>query len=231
MGQAIEEIALDLGHEVVGYYDSPVQDTDILEQADVAIEFSVPQGAVHNITKCIEVGCPLVVGTTGWYNQYDEVVAKVKANGSALLTATNFSIGVNLFFEVNRYLAEMMNEWPDYGVDMEEVHHMQKLDHPSGTAITLAEGILKEIKRKKRWVGQLEDAEVSTTDVDLKITSLREPHVPGTHSIRYGSDIDEIVITHRAKNRKGFAGGAVTAAEWLVGKEGVFTMKDVLNLK
>lgn len=231
MGRAIEEIAAEKGHEVVGHYDSAVEDLTLLKQADVAIEFSVPAGAVHNIDQCIAAGCPVVVGTTGWYDHYDQIVDKVQQSNSALLTATNFSIGVNLFFELNRQLAEMMNDWDEYAVSMEEIHHLQKLDHPSGTAITLAEGILSQLQRKKKWIGQLGEQEVGSTDVDLKITSLREPEVPGTHSIKYESEIDEVVITHRAKNRKGFAGGAVTAAEWLVGKQGVFTMKDVLNLK
>lgn len=230
MGRAIEKVAIERGHRIAYTIGREGYIPDLLRQADVAIEFSVPEAAPANIRACLEAGVPVAVGTTAWYHQYDELAQLAKTKNGTLFTASNFSIGVNLFFAVNRYLAGLMNDYPAYDVSMEEIHHIHKLDAPSGTAITLAEGILAELGRKNKWVCQEGDAEVDITSLDLKIVSKRENEVPGTHLIRYASEIDEIEIKHTAKSRLGFAQGAVTAAEWLAGKKGVFTMKDLLNL-
>jgi 4-hydroxy-tetrahydrodipicolinate reductase len=229
MGKAIEAIALERGHHIVLRANSNwnVQD---LENCDVAIEFSRPENAVENIEKCFKMNVPVAVGTTGWYSDYERLGAKAKAENKTLLTASNFSIGVNLFFKLNEYLAKLMNAYPNYEISMAETHHVHKLDAPSGTAITLAEGVLNQIDRKNKWVGQLADTKSTASEFDLNIVSHRIDEVPGTHNIKYASDIDEIEIIHTAHNRNGFALGAVIAAEWLVDKKGVFTMKDVLSL-
>lgn len=228
MGQAIEEIALAKHHEVVlkitidnleDYTD------DNLRKADIAIEFTHPEAAFGNIKKCLELGLPVVSGTTGWLHRYDEAVKLCEQQQGALLVASNFSIGVNIFFEVNKRLASLMANHDEYEVSMEEIHHTQKKDAPSGTAITLAEQILEKISRKKKWVNHLSD----NTD-ELEIISERIDPAPGTHKIKYHSPIDDIEIIHTAHNRKGFASGAVLAAEYIVNKKGVFTMKDVLGL-
>ncbi len=228
MGHAIEEIALQKKHEVVLKIDVNNQHdftVDNLKKADVAIEFTHPGAAVENIRKCLEAGLPVVVGTTGWSDHYEDIASFCKQNSGSLLVASNFSIGVNIFFEVNKRLAELMSVHTDYEVSMEEIHHTAKKDAPSGTAITLAEQILERISRKKKWVNHLSD-----NVGELEIISERIDPAPGTHKIKYQSDIDDIEIIHTAHNRKGFAAGAVLAAEFLAGRRGIYTMKDVLGL-
>lgn len=228
MGKAIEEIALQKGHEVL--YRIDVDSMDLLEkdrlgQADAAIEFTTPDTAFDNIMKCFDANVPVVSGTTGWLSRLDTVRSRCLEEGHAFLYASNFSIGVNLFFEINKRLAALMDRQPQYEVSLEEIHHTQKKDAPSGTAITLAEDILQQVSRKKQWVNTL------STDPDkLGIVSRRIDPAPGTHVVRYTSEVDDIEIRHTAHSRKGFASGALTAAEWLVGKKGVFTMQDVLGL-
>ncbi len=225
MGKTIEKIAISRGHEVVLRLDiNNPEDFEKLREADVAIEFTRPESAVGNLEKCITAGVPVVCGTTGWLKHFDEIAALTSTQNSAFFYASNYSIGVNIFFEINRKLAEMMQTQPQYDVRMEEIHHTQKLDAPSGTAITLAEGILQNVKRKTQWVCDTEGG-----DEDIIITSKRIDPAPGTHIVTYDSPIDSIEITHTAHSREGFATGAVLAAEWLVGKKGVFSMKDMLG--
>lgn len=224
MGRIIEEVALSRNHSIVTKVNSKLGLKDISD-ADVAIDFSVPNAAAGNIYSCFEKNIPIVVGTTGWYNQFPAIETQANADGSSLFYATNFSVGVNIFFELNKKLAETMNRFPAYEPSMLEIHHTEKLDTPSGTAITLGEGLLENIDRKSEWIKG--DA---LKEQELSINSRREPEVPGTHEITYSSSIDEISIKHEAKNRMGFATGAVIAAEWLVGKTGVFTMRDLLKI-
>ena len=223
MGKEIEQIALQRGHEIV-IKDSGDVAYDI-SIADVAIDFSIPSVAFKNITNCLTNNVPVVSGTTGWLDKYEEAIAICKQNNGAFIYASNFSLGVNIFCELNKQLAKIMNTLEDYAVDIEEIHHTKKLDAPSGTAITLAEGII-ENSDKSAW--EL-DGVASQTNIPIK--AVRTPDVPGTHTITYSSEIDTIDIKHTAHNRKGFALGAVIAAEWLVGKNGIFSMQDVLNLK
>lgn len=228
MGKAIEEIALQKGHKIVIKIDQDNFDAFTREnfsQADVAIEFTNPHSAFENIKKCIEFGIPVVSGSTGWTNKLDELKVLCQQKNSAFIYASNFSIGVNIFFEINKKLASMMDHLPDYDVNLEEIHHTQKKDAPSGTAITLAEGILEKVERKKKWVNT-----ISSNPDDLVIVSKRIDPAAGTHSIKYTSAVDDIEIIHTAHNRKGFAAGAVLAAEYIIGKNGFFTMKDVLNI-
>lgn len=226
MGREIEAVALEKGHEIVLKINETrsVFPLDELRNADVAIEFSQPDSAIANIKNCFEAGVPVVVGTTGWYNHYQEIRQLCVEKNQALLAATNFSVGVNLFFELNKRLAEMMDKHEQYEVAIGEIHHTQKLDAPSGTAITIAEGIIEKISRKNKWIN-----EATTEGEELSILSERIDQVPGTHIVRYHSAIDDIEIKHIAHNRKGFASGAVLAAEWIKGKKGVFSMRDVLN--
>lgn len=196
-----------------------------LAGADVAIDFSIPGAAYPNMLMCFEAGVPVVVGTTGWKDKLGDAKAKCKENDGALLYASNFSIGVNIFFEINSRLAGLMNDQRQYDVRIEETHHTQKLDSPSGTAITLAEELLRKITRKENWKNESTDK-----PEELVILSHREPEVPGTHMVRYESEIDSIEITHTAHSRRGFAEGALEAAGWVIGKHGVFTMKDVLGI-
>ncbi|MDT0552506.1 4-hydroxy-tetrahydrodipicolinate reductase [Urechidicola vernalis] len=223
MGKAIEKIALERGHEIVLKIDVESKDIDI-STADIAIDFSVPNSAFGNITNCFENGVPVVSGTTGWLDKYEEAVEICNLNKGGFISATNFSLGVNIFFELNDRLAKMMTNLSDYNISMEEIHHTKKLDAPSGTAITLAEGIIKNTS-KSNWA-----LDVTNTENEIPIVAKRVPDVPGTHSVSYTSSIDTIDIKHTAHSRQGFALGAVVAAEWLVNKEGVFTMKDVLGL-
>lgn len=228
MGQAIEQIAERNGHEIVLKINiDNVEDMTItnLQQADIAIEFTGPESAVENLIKCFEAGVPVVCGSTGWLERWEEVKKVCAEKSGSLLYASNFSIGVNLFFELNTYLARMMKDYTDYEVKMEEIHHTQKKDAPSGTAITLAEQIMQHISAKKHWVNR-----TVTSSEELEIISERIDPAPGTHKIKYTSAIDDIEIIHTAHNRVGFAGGAVKAAEFLSGKKGIFTMKDVLGL-
>jgi len=230
MGQTIEKIAVAKGHKISFIADKEGFEIADLHDSDVAIEFTRPEVARDNILKCNKAGVPVVVGTTGWYDDYTEIAGQIEENNGALFTATNFSIGVNLFFALNQKLAQLMDPFEDYSVEMEEIHHTQKLDAPSGTAITLAEGIITELDRKKDWISLSKGNEPASSTLDLKIVSKRIDDVPGTHSVTYGSDIDKIEIVHTAHNRKGFAMGAVLAAEWLKGKTGLFTMKDMLSI-
>ena len=224
MGKEIETISLQRGHEIVLKI-AEDQDYDITV-ADVAIDFSIPSAAFDNITNCFKNGVPVISGTTGWLDRYNEAVNICEEYKGSFIYASNFSLGVNIFFELNRQLAKMMSSWNDYSIAAEEIHHTKKLDAPSGTAITLVEGIIENTS-KENW--QLkEDQEIK--DGSIPIVAKRIPDVPGTHIIEYASDIDSIEIKHTAHNRKGFALGAVIAAEWILGKTGVHTMKDVLNL-
>jgi 4-hydroxy-tetrahydrodipicolinate reductase len=227
MGREIEKIALDRKHEIVSIIDvfNP-EDFDSRQflSAGVAIEFSQPESALGNYHKCFERNIPVVTGTTGWLSRLDEVKKICEISNGTFFYASNFSIGVNIFFAVNRYLAKIMNNFSDYEVGMKEIHHIHKLDSPSGTGITLAEGILENIDRKTQWK---EGTEGLSTD--LLIHSEREGEVPGIHEIFYESEADIISIKHDAKSRKGFALGAVLAAEFVIGKKGFFTMNDMLN--
>lgn len=228
MGKEIEQIALQRKHEIVLKVDEHNAKTfslDEFKKADVAIEFSTPESVIENIYKCFSVNVPVVVGTTGWYDNADEVKKSCKEKNGALFYASNFSIGVNVFFKVNEYLAKIMNNYSEYDVSMEEIHHVHKLDAPSGTAITLAKGILENLKRKKSWM----NAESKNAE-ELSIISKRLGEVYGTHRIKYFSALDEINISHEAHNRKGFALGAVLAAEFIIGKKGVFGMNDLLDV-
>jgi 4-hydroxy-tetrahydrodipicolinate reductase len=228
MGKAIESVIDSIPqHEVIlkydGENDGPLT-TSMLKEADVAIEFSTPDTAVLNIYTCFAAGVPVVVGTTGWYKHLPELTIQCEETNSTLFWASNFSIGVNIFFAVNKYLAKVMNEQEQYDVTLEEIHHTEKLDSPSGTAITLATGVLEELDRKHVWVNQPAEAEEQ-----LSIISKREEGVPGTHLVTYKSGIDTIEISHVAHSRLGFAQGAVKAAEWVHGKQGVYTMSDMLE--
>jgi len=227
MGHAIEEVAVQKGHEVIlriGIENTDDFTIDAVKSADVAIEFTGPHSAKENIKKCLNAGVPVVCGSTGWLADYDGVLTYCKEKNGAFLYASNFSIGVNLFFELNTYLAKLMIPHPEYEVMLEEIHHTQKRDAPSGTAITLAEQVLRHISQKKQWVNHISD-----NKEDLEIISERIDPAPGTHKIKYSSAIDDIEIIHTAHNRKGFAGGALLAAEFVYGKKGIFTMKDVLG--
>ncbi len=222
MGKMIEQIAQERGHTIVAKIDVGTADVDY-STMDVAIDFSTPDAAFENVTNCFKNGVPVISGTTGWLSRYEEAVEQCTENKGAFIYASNFSLGVNIFFELNSYLAQMMSQLEQYKISMEEIHHTQKLDAPSGTAITLAEGIIGN--------SSYTDWKLDTAgDRTIPITSIREGMVPGTHSICYESDVDSIEIKHTAHNRQGFALGAVIAAEWIQGKTGVFTMKDVLNL-
>ena len=230
MGKAIEQIALSRGHEIAGRIDiSNRAELDTLDHVDVAIEFSSPEAAVDNIRYCLQKGWPIVCGTTGWLSHRAEIEALCEQTHGAFFYASNYSIGVNLFFRLNKVLAQLMQNYPSYAVSMTEIHHTEKKDAPSGTAITLAEGLLGQLPGKTRWVegDQTVDAE-QPADV-IPIQSLREGVVPGTHIIRYESEVDTIEIEHVAHSRQGFALGAVTAAEWLVGKQGIVGMEDLLG--
>ena len=224
MGKTIEQIALQKGHEIVLKVDENTKNFDI-SLADVAIDFSIPSIAFTNISNCLKNNVPVVSGTTGWLEKYDEAIQLCEQNNGGFIYASNFSLGVNIFFELNEYLAKMMKNLTDYQISMEEIHHTKKLDEPSGTAITLAEGIIKHTN-KNNWA-----LNVTSNETELPIVAKRIDDVPGTHSIEYKSSVDTIDIKHTAHNRDGFALGAVIAAEWLVGKTGVYTMKDVLGLK
>jgi 4-hydroxy-tetrahydrodipicolinate reductase len=225
MGKEIEKIALERKHEVVLKVDETnagkITKED-LAKGDVAIEFSTPHTVIDNIYKSFSANLPVVVGTTGWYDNFEKIKSDCYSQNQTLFYASNFSVGVNLFFKVNKYLAELMNNYPDYDVSMEEIHHIHKLDKPSGTAITLANQVIEKLKRKTNWSIEKKDAET------LFIKDVREGEVPGTHIIKYSSPIDDIEIMHKAHNRKGFAMGAVLAAEFLKGKKGIYTMDDLI---
>lgn len=222
MGKTIEKIALQRGHSIV--IKTSLSSGYKITDADIAIDFSIPDAAVHNISHCINNNIPVISGTTGWLDNYNNITDLVKEKNGAFIYASNFSLGVNIFFELNKQLAKMMSNLSNYNVSLEEIHHTEKLDAPSGTAITLAESILDEQTNLTEWV-----LDKSETD-KLTINAKRIPEVPGTHNVNYKSTIDTINISHEAHSREGFALGAVIAAEWLVNKKGIFTMKDVLNI-
>lgn len=227
MGKTIERIAIERGHQIVSIIDinnSGAFNSSEFKSADVAIEFTAPAVALDNYKKAFAAGVPVVSGTTGWTEALPELKKEIEKNGYTLFWSSNFSLGVNIFFAVNKYLAKIMNQFPDYDVEMTEVHHTQKLDAPSGTAVTLAEGILENIDRKSAWVKETAD-----NKNELAIKSIREGQVPGIHTIRYESDVDFIEITHDAKSREGFALGAVIAAEFTAGKKGFLGMEDLLK--
>jgi 4-hydroxy-tetrahydrodipicolinate reductase len=227
MGKTIERIALERGHEIVSVIDvNNLEDfqSDAFKSADVCIEFTVPHVALSNYRSAFAAGVPVVSGTTGWTEELPALKKEIEDNGYTLFWSSNFSIGVNIFMAVNKYLATLMNNFPVYNVEMTEVHHTQKLDAPSGTAITLAEGILENITRKSAW-----SKEVEEKPEDLAIKSIREGQVPGIHTIRYESEVDSIEITHDAKSREGFALGAVVAAEFTAGKKGLLGMQDLFK--
>ncbi len=228
MGKAIEQIAIERGHQIVQIIEKD-QTLAQMQATDCCIEFTNPDAAFDNLKYCVEHQIPVVTGTTGWYQHYQTICDLVNQNKAAFLSATNFSIGVNMLFKLNEQLAAMMDKFGTYQVKMEEIHHLQKLDHPSGTGITLAEQIVNNMDRLEGYHGYLENEIVEANEKILPILCKREPEVPGTHTVMYSSEIDEISISHRAKNRKGFATGAVIAAEWLVDKKGVFGMNDVLG--
>lgn len=226
MGKTIEQIAIARGHEIVARIDIDNQDdfnSPEFKSADVAIEFSQPQSAMNNYRRAFAAGVKVVSGTTGWLENMPEVKEACE-NGSTFFHSSNFSLGVNIFFAINKYLAKIMNGFTNYEVSMEETHHIHKLDAPSGTAITLAEGIIENITRKEAWV---EGVEPKSTEIG--ITSIRRDEVPGIHTIKYESEVDTITITHDAKSRAGFALGAVVAAEFIKDKTGFITMQDMLK--
>ncbi|KEQ31608.1 4-hydroxy-tetrahydrodipicolinate reductase [Pedobacter antarcticus] len=236
MGQIIERFAIERGHEIVLKISVDNQE-DLtaanLKKADVAIDFSTPDAAINNIYMCFDANVPLVVGTTGWYGQLQEIKNECLSRNNSLLYGSNFSIGVNLFFHINEVLAKVMNNYPAYDVQVEEIHHTQKLDSPSGTAMTLAEGIIEQLDRKNEWLNELDGSvsgDVLKAD-QLLIASERIENVPGTHTVIYSSEVDEIEIKHTAHNRAGFALGAVVAAEWLQHKQGFFNIADIFNFK
>ncbi|MEI6059229.1 MAG: 4-hydroxy-tetrahydrodipicolinate reductase [Bacteroidota bacterium] len=226
MGHEVEKTAVSLGHTIGVVIDNE-QDwllkVALFRDCDVAIEFSTPAIVTENIKKCFETGIPVVVGTTGWYDRFDIVADQCNSSKGTLFYASNFSVGVNIFFEINRRLAFMLNDYPMYSPAMSEIHHLQKLDAPSGTAISLAKDIIEVSNRIQRY----------TTSVpqpgEIPVSSVREGSVTGTHTIIWSSETDEITIIHEAKNRSGFAQGAVMAAEWVLGRQGIYTMKDMLN--
>lgn len=228
MGRAVEAIARKRGHRVIARFDRE-SDWDALGSMDiagaVAIDFSQPSTVYKNITRCFQHRIPVVVGTTGWNDSLKEVIETCKKEHQALLTASNFSIGMNIFFAVNTYLASLMNDQESYDVSIEETHHVHKLDKPSGTAISLSQQIIEQIRRKKEWT-----MDEALRDPQLSIQSIREGEVFGDHQVTYDSDADRITISHSAKNRKGFALGAVMAAEWLQDKKGYYEMRDFLGL-
>ncbi|SHN25238.1 4-hydroxy-tetrahydrodipicolinate reductase [Mucilaginibacter sp. OK098] len=239
MGKIIEKIATDRKHEIVLKIDQDNQDeltAENLQMADVAIEFSTPGTVLSNIEHCLNAGVPVVVGTTGWYSNLPKLKEQYERSSTALLYATNFSVGVNIFFHVNKVLARLMNNYPYYDVQVEEIHHTQKLDSPSGTAITIAEGIVENLHSKKEWVNSLTADGAETADDNVKsdqllIESFRIDSVPGTHTVIYDSEVDSIEFKHTAHNRNGFALGAVLAAEWIQGKTGFHSVEDMFDFK
>jgi len=228
MGKTIEKLAQERGHEIVSIIDPANGDElshESISNADVAIEFTRPEAAVTNISSCIEWGIPIVSGTTGWLEHLPKIESLLEAHPkSAFFYASNYSLGVNVFFELNKRLAQMMNPLKEYDVEMEEIHHTQKLDAPSGTGITLAEGVIENLDRKSGWVN-----EKATKDEDISLISKRIEAVPGTHSIKYASEVDDIEIIHTAHSRQGFALGAIIAAEWSIDKTGFLSMQQMLD--
>ena len=234
MGRIIEQIALDRGHQIVLRIDAfnPEELTaENLQKADVAIDFSTPASVLNNIDRCFEAGISIVVGTTGWYGKLQEVKNKCDSGNKSLLYASNFSVGVNVFFHINKVLARIMNQYSQYEVQVEEIHHTQKLDSPSGTAMTIAEEIIDQLARKNEWVNELvgDNEEVVLKPEQLLIESHRMEEVPGTHTVIYSSEVDEIEIKHTAHSRTGFALGAVLAAEWMKDRKGFYNITDMFD--
>jgi 4-hydroxy-tetrahydrodipicolinate reductase len=231
MGQVIERIAMERGHKIVLKKDQN-NSFDGLSNADVAIDFSVPMAAVSNISSCFHANVPVISGTTGWLEHYDEMALLCAAKNGGFISSSNFSLGVNIFFELNDHLAKIMSKFANYTVDIEEIHHTQKLDAPSGTAISLAKGVIENSSYTNWTLDKLETNHTSDTELgnQIHIEAKRIGTVPGTHTVTYNSVVDAIEIKHTAHNREGFALGAILAAEWIVGKQGIFTMKDVLEL-
>jgi len=237
MGKIIEKIATDRQHEIVLKIDLDNQHeltAENLQKADVAIEFSTPGTVLGNITQCFEAGVPVVVGTTGWYDEIPNIKQQCEEGDNAMIYASNFSVGVNIFFHVNRVLAKLMNNYPYYEVQVEEIHHTQKMDSPSGTAITLAEGIIDNLDSKKEWVNVLttdgeDTADDTIKDDQLLVESFRIDRVPGTHTVIYDSEVDSIEFKHTAHNRNGFALGAVMAAEWIQDKKGFHPVQHMFD--
>lgn len=230
MGKEIEDVALRRGHTITCKISSDNLsefNPRVLQWADVAIEFSTPESAYSNIKQCIDVGLPIISGTTGWLSKKEELDKYCLSKDGSFLYASNFSIGVNIFFEINKVLASLIDKYEVYDVDIREVHHTGKIDKPSGTAISLAKDIIERLDRKKVWTITPPEDKNSR---NLYIESIRKDPAPGTHHVKYTSEIDDIEIIHTAHSRKGFASGAVLAAEWLPGKKGIFTMKDVLEI-
>ena len=227
MGKEIEQILIARGHTIPLIIDlNNTNDLDAahLQKVDVAIEFTTPSTAYGNVVKCLEAGVPVVCGTTAWLDNLPQVEQLCKEKNGAFFYASNYSIGVNIFFEINRRLAQLMNRFGEYDVTIEETHHTQKKDAPSGTAVTLAEGVLENLDRKQKWV-----CGTTTVPEELEVVAIRRSVVPGTHTVTYESDVDTLSITHMAKSRRGFALGAVLAAEFLHGKTGIFSMKDLMQ--
>ena len=222
MGKTIENLALEKGHSIV-YKSTSTSEEGNFEEAELAIEFSSPEAAVKNISKALKANIPVVSGSTGWLEKYDEMVSLCKSRNGSFIYASNFSVGVNLFFKINEYVAKLMAPHKEYDVSVEEIHHLQKKDAPSGTAISIAEGILKH-NDKKDWKLETDQRDL------LNIIAIREEDVKGTHIVHYTSSVDTISLKHEAHSREGFAKGAILAGEWLMGKKGVFTMKDVLGI-
>jgi len=230
MGKAIEQIALSRGHQISLKVnsDNPIEDVDF-SLSDVAIEFSLPNLVLNHINFCFVKNVPIVVGTTAWNDSLKEVKTNCLESNGSLLYASNFSVGVNIFFEINKHLARLMENQPSYSAEIEEIHHLQKLDAPSGTAITIANDLMSELSTYSTWVlGEKEKPQAQTNEIP--IISHRKPEVSGTHIVTYRSEVDTIQISHEAHNRTGFALGAVLAAEFLAGKKGIFTMSDVLKI-
>ncbi|MBI3501692.1 MAG: 4-hydroxy-tetrahydrodipicolinate reductase [Bacteroidetes bacterium] len=228
MGKEIEQFALQRGHEIILKVDVHNAETFLkedLKKCDSAIEFSTPHTAISNMNKCFDAGVPVVVGTTGWYDKLEEIKKICNQKNGCLFYASNFSVGVNIFFKVNECLAKMMNNYPDYKISIEEIHHIHKLDSPSGTGISLANQVMQTISKKTKWVNSKTEKEN-----ELEIISKREGEISGTHIVKYHSTVDNIEIMHKAHSRKGFALGAVLAAEFVKGKKGIFGMNDLLNL-
>jgi 4-hydroxy-tetrahydrodipicolinate reductase len=228
MGREIEKAALARGHQVIEKLDTPddwVTRTSLISQADVIIEFSTPDSVLGNIRRCFDLHLPIVVGTTGWHQQDDLVKRWCEEEKQAFFTASNFSIGVNILYRLTSQLSSILNRFENYEISLEEIHHIHKLDAPSGTALKLSEIILNGLSRKKKWVNRKQQ-----TGEELEIISVREDEIPGVHIIKCESDSDRLTIKHEAKGRQGFALGALLAAEWLIGKQGYFEMQDLLNL-
>jgi len=239
MGKIIEKIATDRKHEIVltvNQHNQHELTAENLKKADVAIEFSTPDTVLANIEHCFNAGVPIVVGATGWYDSLPQIKAQCEQSNNAMVYASNFSVGVNIFFHVNRVLAKLMNNYPYYEIQVEEIHHTQKLDAPSGTAITIAEGIIENNDTKTAWVNVLTADGAETADDNIKnnqllIESFRIDSVPGTHTVLYDSEVDSIEFKHTAHNRNGFALGAVLAAEWIQDKKGCHAVQDMFDFK